>query len=342
MYTHYRDLVSKHVLLLVPLLFSLWLFSLPGVFAHPGGRDAMGGHLQSSTGKYHFHQGPLKGYEFNSFDDASSAFAALQKSVPAETMTLGSFNIRVFSSKSRDDNELAKIVKLIKNFDLVAIQELRDTKVLDRTVAMLNQETQTEWAYDASAPVGEGVKERYGFLYRKDRVSVKKSGQLVNDSKNQFIREPYYATFQAGQFDFTLLTIHALYKSKNAPERKKEFNALAKVYQSILEQDPQEQDLILVGDFNDSPDNPRFTPLNTIPGITCLFQPPVKTTIKDVSLYDNILFQPAAVTEFTGEDGIMKFDETDFNKNYAAAKKDVSDHRPVWAVFRTNIDDDGN
>jgi hypothetical protein len=36
----------------------------------------------------------------------------------------------------------------------------------------------------------------------------------------------------------------------------------------------------------------------------------------------------------------VKFDETDFPGNTAAAKLAVSDHRPVFAVFETNADDD--
>ena len=32
--------------------------------AHPGGRDAYGGHYDKSTGKYHVHEGPLEGREY--------------------------------------------------------------------------------------------------------------------------------------------------------------------------------------------------------------------------------------------------------------------------------------
>ena len=33
--------------------------------AHPGGRDAYGGHYDKSTGKYHVHEGPLEGRTYN-------------------------------------------------------------------------------------------------------------------------------------------------------------------------------------------------------------------------------------------------------------------------------------
>ena len=46
------------------------------------------------------------------------------------------------------------------------------------------------------------------------------------------------------------------------------------------------------------------------------------------------------LTEFTGERGSDRFDETYFDNDDDAALKAVSDHRPVWADFRTHIDDD--
>ena len=49
------------------LLFAvLVLFALSSVaLAHPGGRDAYGGHYDSKTGKYHVHEGPLAGRTYN-------------------------------------------------------------------------------------------------------------------------------------------------------------------------------------------------------------------------------------------------------------------------------------
>ena len=75
--------------------------------------------------------------------------------------------------------------------------------------------------------------------------------------------------------------------------------------------------------------------------MTRLFDFPQKSHIKDSSLYDNIFFQRDAVTEYLGRSGIDRFDETDFGNDDKAANLAVSDHRPVWAVFSIEIDDDG-
>ena len=74
--------------------------------------------------------------------------------------------------------------------------------------------------------------------------------------------------------------------------------------------------------------------------MTRLFELPQKSHIRDSSLYDNIFFQTDAVTEYLGISGIDKFDETDFGNDDKAANLAVSDHRPVWAVFGTNLEDD--
>jgi hypothetical protein len=96
----------------------------------------------------------------------------------------------------------------------------------------------------------------------------------------------------------------------------------------------------LLGDFNDPPTHERFHAIMAIPGMRCLFLPPLKTTISDASLYDNICFQKQYVTVFLEKQGVVNFDEAMFNNNDDAAKLAVSDHRPVWAVFTT--DRDGN
>lgn len=249
-----------------------------------------------------------------------------------------SFNIRVFSNKSRDDNELDYITNLLEACDITAIQELRDEDVLRRTVAMLERRGYPA-AYDISAPVGRGVKERYAFLYRADKVAQTAPGRLYPDERDEFIREPYFASFRSGEFDFTLLTIHLLYgKSKN--DRRPELERLAQVYDYAQAADPGEQDIILLGDFNFAPDDHGWHNLTRLPTMTALLNDPVRTTVTDTSLYDNFWFETRHVREYTGQVGVWNFDETMFGNDDNRAKLAVSDHRPIWAVFSTVVDDD--
>jgi endonuclease/exonuclease/phosphatase family metal-dependent hydrolase len=311
----------------------------PHLVSHPGATDETGGHSRSD-GSYHFHSGPLAGTNFPSWAAAREAQPSIATGTASGTVRIASFNIRIFSNRSRNDTKLEKIAGVLAQYDLVAIQELRDAQVLNRTTNFLTRLTGAQWRYEVSPPVGRGVKELYAFLYRTDRVLVKTPGKIITNEARNFIRPPYYATFRSGYFDFTLLTIHALYKEPNAPERKLEFDALARVFTSLQHADPHEHDLILLGDFNDHPTNSRIAAIREIQNISFLFNNPVRTTISESSLYDNLWFQTNYVTEFTGEHGVDMFDERLFGTNKPAASLEVSDHRPVWAVFRTDKDDD--
>lgn len=268
----------------------------------------------------------------------------------ANTLRIATFNIRILSSASRDECELAYIAGLVRGFDVVAIQELRDIKALDRLRKALDEDKVVKvpkdtWQAEVSKPVGRGVKELYAFLYREDRVEVIAKGRLVADRKDRFIREPYFASFRAGQDEFTLLSIHALYKSKNAPERRLEFAALADEFGKLRRKQPTGRRLILVGDFNDPPGNARFAEtLLAVRSLGCRLAegPEIRTTIGDKSLYDNVCYLGAgAAGDPVGRDRIDKFDrsvfgcdpslsEAKFDACLKRASKAVSDHRPVW------------
>jgi endonuclease/exonuclease/phosphatase family metal-dependent hydrolase len=253
-------------------------------------------------------------------------------------LKLASWNIRIFS-KSRNDKELQEICKNLINYDFTAIIELRDEEILKRTENTLAGMGRN-YDYQISNEVGRGVKERYAFLYDKAKVALVTPGKIYSDKGDNFIREPYYASFRSGKFDFTIIATHIVWGDKIS-ERRAEIQKLAEVYKKIQNDDPSEQDVILVGDFNSEPDDEKaFSRLRSIPSMVNLFDLPQKTVIFDSNLYDNIWFQSKYVKEYNGQKGINKFDETDFGNNDKKASLAVSDHRPVWAEFNTTVDDD--
>lgn len=257
-------------------------------------------------------------------------------------LKLAAWNIRIMSDNSRDDAELYRIAQTLIDYDFIAIVELRDEIVLQRTQRILAQMGKM-YDYQFSPAVGRGVKERYAFLYRQDRVSVVKQGELYPDAADgtdDFARDPYWATFRAGAFDFSVIVVHVIWGDTVAP-RKAEVRALADVYRYVQDANGEEEDVLLVGDFNRNPnDAEAYNPIMAIPSMTRLFDLPQKSHIRDSSLYDNIFFQADFVTEYLGWSGIDRFDESDFGNDDTAASLAVSDHRPVWAVFGTNLEDD--
>lgn len=259
-------------------------------------------------------------------------------------LRLAAWNIRIMSNKSRTDAELKAIARTLADYDFIAIVELRDETVLKRTQRILAQMGKT-YQYEFSPPVGRNMKERVAFLYKSPVVSVVRAGELypdMADSKDDFVRDPYWATFKAGKFDFSVIAVHVVWGKKVGP-RKAEVKALADVYRYVQAANGAEDDVLLLGDFNRNPtDTESYRPLMMFPSMTRLFQFPHKSHIRDTSLYDNIFFQKNNVSEYLNKFGIDKFDETDFGNNDKAANLAVSDHRPVWAVFSISSDDDGS
>ena len=338
------------------VLSVLLLISAPFVYdfgySHSERTDANGGHYNRKTGEYHYHGGAKRRTPVNvtpvslqNLDDVevvtspTVAAGILGQVSRRSELKLAAWNIRIFSDRSRNDAELHKIAQTLIDYDFIAISELRDERVLKRVQRILSA-AGAEYGYLMSEPVGrEGSphRERYAFLYYKGLVSVVKDGELYPDAadgKDDFVRDPYWATFRAGKFDFSVIAVHVVWGDAVAG-RRAEIMELAEVYEYVQEANGAEDDVLLVGDFNREPDDTiAYSNLMALPSMTQLFQLPQKSHIRDSSLYDNIFFQTGCVTEYLGSYGIDKFDETDFGNDDKAANLAVSDHRPVWAVFR--------
>ena len=180
--------------------------------AHPGRTDANGGHYNRETGEYHKH---VK--EDSQPDEIDTDLVVSQDTTASDAkhseLKLAAWNIRIMSDKSRTDAELKAIARTLADYNFIAIVELRDEVVLQRTQRILSEMGKT-YQYQLSPAVGRGVKERYAFLYESELVSVVTRGELYPDAadgKDDFIRDPYWATFRAGAFDFSVIAVHVIW-----------------------------------------------------------------------------------------------------------------------------------
>ena len=311
-------------------------------YTHPGRTDANGGHTDRKTGKYHYHGGSKPRPPVNKVEAVPPPRVA--PDAPGQVsrrseLKLAAWNIRIFSDNSRDDTELYKIAQTLIDYDFIAISELRDERVLKRVQRVLS-ESGAEYGYLISDPIGRqgsSHRERYAFLYYKGLVSVVQDGAFYPDAadgEDNFVRDPYWASFRAGKFDFSVIVVHVVWGNTVAG-RRAEVMELAEVYEYVQKANGVEDDVLLVGDFNREPDDTMaYKNLMALPSMTHLFRLPQKSHIRDSSLYDNIFFQTDFVKEYLNRSGIDKFDETDFGNDDKAANLAVSDHRPIWAVFR--------
>ena len=168
----------------------------------------------------------------------------------------------------------------------------------------------------------------------------------MEDGVDNFDRDPYWGTFKADNFDFSVIVVHLVPDEKRS-KLQEEIKALKDVYTYVQEENIKENkeadDILLVGDFNrNTCDFAVFKGLmssDALPTMTALFHKKYhKSSIYDKELYDNIFFQSGYLTEYTGECGVVKFDEDCFGNDDEAANLAVSDHRPVWAYFYTDMD----
>jgi len=272
-------------------------------------------------------------------------------------LKLAAWNIERFGQDGkhhRDDKEMREIVKILYKYDLIAITELMKESELQKAQKLLS-EMGREYDYLMSPKVGwvgTPYQEHYAFLYYKGLVSVVSEGETGEKTgflykkptkrpepaealEKVFIRPPFWATFRAGMFDFSLIAVHT------QPKRSEDECALmSEVYQHVQKQNKDEADVLLVGDFNLEPRKSAFDDLlrsNTLPTMIALFnEKNDRSMIKDHELYDNIFFEREHLSEYLYS-GVDKFDETDLD---CVPAEHISDHRPVWAVFRIDIDDD--
>ncbi|HPO50160.1 MAG TPA: endonuclease/exonuclease/phosphatase family protein [Spirochaetota bacterium] len=242
---------------------------------------------------------------------------------------IASWNIANLSN-SKSDYELTKISSIVGRYDLIAVQEVNDTLVLERIKALIPD-------YDYVATDGKvgsgGYAEYYCYFYKKSAINFEGASYLWNDESDWFVREPFIADFKAGNFSFTMINIHILY-GNNETERRVEIQKLDDVIEDILIKNPDEKDLILVGDFNFSSDDIGWE-VSRI-GYTHTVDPTMKTTIKDVSSYDNLWYNPVYTKEFKELYEIYKFDEEIYLGDYSLAEREVSDHRPIGGIFIVN------
>ena len=252
---------------------------------------------------------------------------------PGDKLLIASFNIQVFgTSKLSKSDVMNVIVQTIRQFDIVAIQEVRakEDDVLPKLVEALNQNG-SRYNFLIGPRLGRSTStEQYAFVYDTNRVEYDPSSiGTFPDPTDLLHREPFFARFRPRTsapehaFSFWLVNIHT-----DPDEVATEVAALADVFQRMRVARPDEDDVILMGDLNAS--ETQLGKLGQIPGIHWAVRG-VMTNTRQNKQYDNILFDGAATREYTGRWGVF-----DLCAQYRISLDNallVSDHFPVWAEF---------
>lgn len=246
------------------------------------------------------------------------------------------WNIRDFSSASRDDGELKLIAQVIRPAEVCAIGELNEPTVLFRLAAVLGP----EWSLAYSPKVGDSPSsaEHYGFLWDSTALRLVGDVQVDHASEATIDREPAWATFETTdeQLDFTLIAVHVTW-GHLVSERKAEICQLPDVWHRVQLDTPDDDDLILVGDFNRNIGDDSFDGLFEIPGMVRANEESPATHVSSTSTYDQVFLSTAQTDEWTpGQFELHRFDETVFGGDDERAKLAGSDHRPVLIRLSSN------
>ncbi|QRK09914.1 endonuclease/exonuclease/phosphatase family protein [Archangium violaceum] len=150
-------------------------------------------------------------------------------------LKVASWNIQNFNSTKAQNADVMKVVvDTVKQYDLVLVQEIRDTTGTT-TKTLLNQvnaATGNAYGILVSNRLGrKSSKEQYAFLYKKSALTVVDSYHYA-DAGDLFEREPFVARFsttRAAVKNFFVVPLHA-----DPASAVKEVGALVKVYDNAV------------------------------------------------------------------------------------------------------------
>jgi len=243
-------------------------------------------------------------------------------------ISICTWNLKDFG-KSKSAAEIAFIADVLKNYDVVAIQEVVAGFGGSQAVARLVNELNTKgskWDYTISEPTSSSAykTERYAYIWKTAKVTKKGSAWLEKKYHVQIDREPYYLALQVAGKTFTLVNFHAITKNRQPETEVKYFKFLPASYPN--------QTLIFVGDFNLPQSHSVFNPIKKMGYQPLLLNQ--KTSLRQkcisndclASAFDNMFFNREKCS--VKKSGIIPFYLQLQNLSDARL---ISDHVPVFA-----------
>jgi endonuclease/exonuclease/phosphatase family metal-dependent hydrolase len=249
------------------------------------------------------------------------------------TIRIASFNMQAYGPSKAEKSEVLEILaRIIRRFDVVALQEVRSERpdVLQRLLEQINK-AGGHYALLAGPRVGRTVsKEQFVFVFDQATVEVDRgSSYTVEDPDDLLHRPPFVGWFRVRgpapnqAFTFTLVNTHI-----DPDEVSAEIKVLDDVLFSVRDDGRGEDDVILLGDFNT--DDRHLHDLGRVSGVLAAISGR-PTNTRQTQEYDNLIFLLPATSEYAGRSGVFDF-MREYNLTLDQALQ-ISDHLPVWAEF---------
>jgi len=257
----------------------------------------------------------------------------------SETVSILSFNIQIFGISKMSKPEIVDIlVDIVQRFDLIAIQEVRDSS--GNSVVQFMSLLDKKYKHVLGPREGRSSsKEQYWFIYDSTKFRVL-NYNTYPDLSDTFERRPKAVYFEHvnGIFDFVVINKHV------APgDALREISYTPKLfdYYYDLFGDP---DIILLGDLN--ADGSYFKEsllVNIFPEdrYKIIIDNSLNTTVAaSQNTYDRIIVSKTMFEDFQGDYGVFLFEEYYDFSQLSIEPKHISDHYPVWARFYIDRDTD--
>ncbi|MEM9942252.1 MAG: endonuclease/exonuclease/phosphatase family protein [Planctomycetota bacterium] len=260
---------------------------------------------------------------------------------PPPQLIMGSFNIQYFGETKMSRPQVVNIlVDIVRRFDIIAIQELRgDDSIMYEFLNQLNADG-SQFRATVSEPQGYYVngrlsnyREKAAYIYDASKLELVRSSYIAPNPNSAMQRAPFIGHFRCTNyppevaFSFVMANVHTT--PDPAITLKTELEAFRDVIGFVYRNHAGEDDVIVLGDFNEEPD--RFNQLGWMQTQFAAIPSSWKTNLVQTECYDNLIFDANHTSEFTGQAGVFNF-QNEYGLTQEQAKL-VSDHFPVWALF---------
>ncbi|ELT95265.1 hypothetical protein CAPTEDRAFT_139285 [Capitella teleta] len=163
---------------------------------------------------------------------------------------ISAFNIQIYGkTKASKETVMRQIVQIIRKYDIVLIQEIRDKSgnSVTQLINQINSDGEPLYDYVISDRLGRThSKEQYAFVYRKDGNRVVDDYQ-DEDAGDAFERPPFAVKFHCDKpalKDFVLVGIHI-----DKDDVLSEMNHL-KLQHDVIKEKFNTDNILIMGDFN--------------------------------------------------------------------------------------------
>lgn len=281
--------------------------------------------------------------------------------VPGRLM-LATWNIANLGLHERRDEDYRLIAEVLSWFDLIALQEVNDN-----LEGLRGLQRHMPASYRVLFSDKAGNNERHAFLWASSRVSLlDKVGEVaippseishvklpgIGQKFDAFDRNPHLAAFRVDDFTFIVANVHLFFGSDSSKRdiNRRSLETFAVARWADLRRKGKfayTRNVIPLGDFNlpkVAPEDPVFQALTARGLHLPEHSTEMGSSIRKDHHYDQIAFFPGPTKNAFVRSGVFDYDGALFADLWSNEGADtyfgyvryyISDHRPLWAEFRT-------